>query len=115
MPDVPLAAQEAGAKIWLLLSTLLLLSVLASLAVWLYARRRGAMPATIPASASQNGGRADAALPRVSFACSSCGKKLRARPELAGKRLKCPHCGLVVLLPSITTTRPPNVPPAENP
>jgi DNA-directed RNA polymerase subunit RPC12/RpoP len=114
MPEVPLAAQEAGKKIWLVLITALLFLALAFSARWLYVRRRSAMPATGPASASENGGRADAVPPLVSFACSSCGKNLRARPDLAGKKLKCPHCGLVVLVPSITTSSPPKAPPAKH-
>jgi RNA polymerase sigma factor (sigma-70 family) len=115
MPDVPLAAQKAGAKLWLVLTMSILFSALVFVAVLVYARRRGAMPATTPAAASGNGRRANAVPPHMSFACSSCGKKLRARAALAGKKLKCPHCGLVMLLPSNTTSRAPTIPPAEHP
>jgi len=115
MPDVPLAAQQSGVKLWLLVMTSISFSALVSLGIWLYVPRRGALPATIPASASENGGQADALTTHVSFACSTCGRKLRARSDLAGKRRKCPHCGLVVLFPSNTTSRASNVPPAEHP
>src|SRR5262245_47022258 len=27
------------------------------------------------------------------FPCSACGQKLRVRPELVGRKLKCPRCG----------------------
>ena len=102
---------EAGARTWLLLTTSILFLALVFLAIWLYARRArrcrrpprprplrtGAelMPCRLPCHSH---------VPRAARSC--------ARPDLAGKRLKCPHCGLVVLLPSITTRRSPNVPPA---
>ncbi len=41
----------------------------------------------------------EAAAPFIVFACPGCGKKLRARPALAGKSLKCPQCGQGVLIP----------------
>ncbi len=34
----------------------------------------------------------------IVFTCS-CGRLLRARPEFAGKRTKCPHCGSAVPIP----------------
>lgn len=41
-------------------------------------------------------------------ACSSCGKKLQVRDELAGKKVKCPDCGKVFIAaaPSATTADP---------
>jgi DNA-directed RNA polymerase subunit RPC12/RpoP len=39
---------------------------------------------------------AAAAQPAVIFTCSDCGKKLNAKPELAGKKLTCPQCGKMV-------------------
>jgi RNA polymerase sigma factor (sigma-70 family) len=35
----------------------------------------------------------------VSFTCSACGKNLKAKAELAGKKVKCSQCGKVVLVP----------------
>jgi RsiW-degrading membrane proteinase PrsW (M82 family)/DNA-directed RNA polymerase subunit RPC12/RpoP len=35
----------------------------------------------------------------ISLTCSSCGKRLKARDELAGKRLPCPQCGQQLLIP----------------
>lgn len=35
----------------------------------------------------------------IRFACSSCHTKLRAKPELAGKRTKCPKCSQSVTIP----------------
>lgn len=35
----------------------------------------------------------------ISFTCSDCGKRLKARDELAGKQLPCPNCGRKVQIP----------------
>jgi hypothetical protein len=35
----------------------------------------------------------------ISIACSNCKQKLRARPELAGKRVKCPGCQQPIVIP----------------
>ncbi len=44
----------------------------------------------------------------LSFPCPACGKKLRARAELAGKKLKCPQCRQPVTVPeSQTAVAPP--------
>lgn len=34
----------------------------------------------------------------ISLTCSKCGKRLKARDELAGKRLPCPNCGSEVIV-----------------
>src|SRR5713226_4316941 len=36
-----------------------------------------------------------------------CGKQLKVRDELAGKRARCPACGTIVPVPSPTTQKPP--------
>jgi hypothetical protein len=36
----------------------------------------------------------------VSFACPACGKRVRARAEQAGKRVRCPHCKQAVSVPA---------------
>ena len=35
-------------------------------------------------------------LAAISFGCAGCGKKLKAKAELAGKQVKCPQCGKAV-------------------
>jgi DNA-directed RNA polymerase subunit RPC12/RpoP len=35
----------------------------------------------------------------ISLTCNECGKRLKARDELAGKLLPCPNCGRKVLVP----------------
>lgn len=37
----------------------------------------------------------------VSFVCPDCGKTLKARMELAGKKVKCTQCGSAVVVPSV--------------
>lgn len=36
----------------------------------------------------------------IAFKCTSCGKALRAAPENAGKKIKCPGCATVVPIPA---------------
>src|SRR4051794_5263888 len=36
----------------------------------------------------------------ISIQCPTCEKKLKAKDELAGKRIKCPNCGEGVVIPS---------------
>ena len=36
----------------------------------------------------------------------SCGKKLRAKDEAAGKRAKCPACGKIVVVPASPAPHP---------
>jgi hypothetical protein len=42
--------------------------------------------------------REEVAMPLIIFACQ-CGAPLKARPETAGKRTKCPHCGAILTIP----------------
>jgi DNA-directed RNA polymerase subunit RPC12/RpoP len=36
----------------------------------------------------------------IKFACENCGRKIAAQDKLAGKRVKCPRCGNVILAPT---------------
>jgi serine/threonine-protein kinase len=40
----------------------------------------------------------------ISFNCTACGRKLRAREGLIGKKIKCPHCGAVARVPDVRVT-----------
>jgi hypothetical protein len=42
----------------------------------------------------------------IEATCGSCGKKLRVRDEHAGKRAKCPGCGVVVEVPAAAVFLP---------
>ena len=44
----------------------------------------------------------------VSFRCS-CGQKLRAKQELAGRQTRCPKCGLQVLIPATSDDSSPQI------
>jgi hypothetical protein len=77
------------------LAVLLLIFLLAALAL---RRRRGAgkAPAPTPAPAGQD--LPDAGAPSLSVSCAACGKRLKVRAALAGKRVKCPQCGQAVTI-----------------
>lgn len=38
----------------------------------------------------------------IELTCASCGRKLRAKPELAGRTGKCPNCGQPIRIPADT-------------
>ncbi|MCI0681615.1 MAG: sigma-70 family RNA polymerase sigma factor [Gemmataceae bacterium] len=42
----------------------------------------------------------------TSFRCADCGKTLKVKKDMAGKKVKCPHCGKTGLAPGDTTTDP---------
>jgi len=102
MPEVPAAVREAGEKLWLGLAASLSTLIALSLAGSLYLRRRRRVaPAPSPSLIDKNPDGRNAAPASVSFSCSGCQNKLRARAELAGRSVKCPRCGQAVLIPSI--------------
>ncbi|MCI0684962.1 MAG: hypothetical protein L0Y71_22935 [Gemmataceae bacterium] len=41
----------------------------------------------------------EAAPTLVTFACPACGRNLKARAELAGKKVKCPQCSQANVVP----------------
>jgi hypothetical protein len=86
---------------WLLLSLALLSVLMVLLGLWLFGRRRRPRQSSIPGDESEPPTAAGAATVPVTFACPGCGKQLRARPALAGKRVRCPECGNPALVPSI--------------
>jgi serine/threonine protein kinase len=92
----PIESQGRGA----LLAVALLAVLALPLSLWLYVRRNR-QAGTRSASAPVQDGQAnsDAAAPSASFPCPECGKKLKGRGELAGKKVKCPHCGRAVRVP----------------
>lgn len=48
----------------------------------------------------------------ISFQCPGCEKKLKAKDESSGKRLKCPGCGQSLLVPGASSQSLPNSPAA---
>jgi serine/threonine protein kinase len=71
-----------------------LITTVSLVGAWLYARRgRRAMNAAPCAAGPDQQSQPKSAAPSLSLQCPSCRKKFKARPELAGKNLKCPQCG----------------------
>jgi hypothetical protein len=96
---------------WAAAAALGLLVLCTALLAWLVMaqRRRGRSRPALPLPA---GGPAPGpaeepkAAPPLAFPCPGCGKSLRARPALAGKRVKCPQCGGAALVPSLQAGEP---------
>ncbi len=117
----PAAEAESGSLGWWLVGVLALLAGAMTLALvlvaWLYLRQPSAP--VVSASAKKNASKQKpvtsiVAAPPVHrskqtkpekpasaliFRCSDCGKTLKARPELAGKKVKCTQCGTPVPVP----------------
>jgi WD40 repeat protein len=92
--DVEVTPPESpGWKILLALGVVFLLGGGLAAGLWLHVRRgrRGAAP--VPAEAAVD------APPVVVAVCDGCGKRLKARAALAGKKVKCPGCGQAVRVP----------------
>jgi serine/threonine-protein kinase len=104
-------ARKSGGRGWLAAATILVLVIaLSLLGVWYSVRpgrRAGREPRRPGASAVTTGpdeGQDDQtnlapAKPAIALTCAGCGKKLKARADLAGKRVKCPQCARGVLVP----------------
>ncbi len=86
----PAPAQRKGLLAVLTLAGLSLAGVL-SWGAWRYARRRRAVPVTEVMAPSP--------VSAIVFGCPGCSKRLRARTEMAGKKLKCPQCSEGVIVP----------------
>jgi hypothetical protein len=85
------------------LGLLLTLGFAVGLGVWLYQRHRAALqpqPAAIAANTSAAG--------VVAFPCPECGKGLRAKSELAGRKVKCTQCACAVVVPANRRRTPPH-------
>ena len=99
-----LEQKRPAAKGWLVIAKLLGLVVACALVLalggWLYRRHSGRQETgpnradvTDPATGKK------AAAPPISFSCAACGKNLRGKAALAGKKVKCSQCGKAVLVP----------------
>ncbi|HEX3315516.1 MAG TPA: hypothetical protein VHR72_11525 [Gemmataceae bacterium] len=89
-PDVRPDAREPK-RGWIGLTIILVLMLVgAAVGTWLFFRKR-MTGSTTPSAPS-------APPPAIKTTCAGCGKVLRARPELAGKKIKCPQCGGLVVL-----------------
>jgi DNA-directed RNA polymerase subunit RPC12/RpoP len=73
------------------------LAIASALGLFLYFRGRGAEKKTPEKHSIVT--ESAVATEIVTFACSSCGKKLKTNVTMAGKNMKCPQCGKAVLVP----------------
>jgi serine/threonine protein kinase len=100
-PDLPASdSPRAGGKRWWAAGLCIgLVTFSAGLSVWLYGRsRRRTGKATTPAAGAGEPVRA-AGEGSVPFPCPDCGRRLKARVELAGKKVQCPGCRKAVVVP----------------
>jgi hypothetical protein len=108
----PEKGPEGIGRRWLVLTELLGLVLTLSVVAWLcvrYSRRSPTQPAH--ADGKDQRARPGVVSPSLAVACSACGKNLRARAELAGKKVKCPECGKAVVVPgtSAEEAHPPSL------
>ena len=106
IPPPAVTAVESPRHGWLLvlliampgLAALFALGVVAFLMV-----RRRAAPSADASQTDQDAPPAESAEPvpatTISFKCSSCGKSLKAKADKAGNKLKCPKCGVPIVVP----------------
>jgi serine/threonine protein kinase len=95
-PDAPEgAAPRTRSKGWLAAGVLLSLLLALTLAVWLTVRSRRA-----PAGDERAG--PDAAPAFLPCPCPGCGKVLKAKATLAGRKVRCSGCGQVIVVPATT-------------
>jgi serine/threonine protein kinase len=95
----PASAPSAPAKLsWLAIAAVILLLMVSCLVGGWYVRgharrkrQQSAKEASRPADTSPV-----PASPTLELTCSGCGKALRIRAELAGKKVKCPRCGQIL-------------------
>jgi serine/threonine protein kinase len=87
------SGSRRGLAIIVLLGLGLTVSLL-TLGAWFWVRR------SRPAAAAEKATQPAAAPALVAFACAECGKNLKAKASLAGKKVKCPQCSRAVLVPA---------------
>ncbi len=107
-PDMAAAVSPmARSKKWLIALALCIGIFLSSGALgwWLMVRRRRVAEERISAAVADQQEATSAAAPPLSFPCSACGKRLKVKAELSGKKVKCPQCGKVGAVPAADTYR----------
>jgi hypothetical protein len=84
--EAPPASTERRRGWFAAFSIIFVLVALAAVAAWAYARRSRPVDAFPGAS--------------IQGVCPGCGRSVRARPALAGKKIRCPACQGIVELPA---------------
>ncbi len=75
----------------------LIITLLAAGGLWFLFHRRQRPETAVSASPAAN---EKIKATSIEFTCHGCGKTLKARAGLAGKRVKCPRCELALLVPA---------------
>jgi serine/threonine protein kinase/predicted RNA-binding Zn-ribbon protein involved in translation (DUF1610 family) len=103
------SSEEVKPRKWLLALTLCVGLLLSCGAVgwWLFARQRRAAKERINAIVGDQRkvSSSPSTVPALYFPCSACGKRLKVKVELAGKKVKCPQCGQAVAVPAADAYR----------
>src|SRR5262249_38312373 len=101
LPDTDGGPAKARQRGWLMYALVVGLVLTMLLGAFVHVRQRK-KKAQAPAQAPIPGGSASqkAVLAPIGAACSGCGKKLRVRAELIGKKVKCPHCATSLRAPT---------------
>jgi DNA-directed RNA polymerase subunit RPC12/RpoP len=110
VPTVDIDDESAplpGSTAWFA-TTLMIFGLLLTLTlgVWLVARHRrrtGKLHEQVANSTSEEHGAP--MTPSISFSCTGCRKNLKSTIELAGKKIKCPRCGTVALVPLVSALK----------
>jgi hypothetical protein len=102
------APQRRDDKDWLPAAELLaMILTLAAMGGWFYVRERREPPPVTEMAV------AEVPVPPtrpIAFTCDGCGKGLKARAALAGKKVKCPQCSRTLTIPSLQAAAPPEKP-----
>jgi hypothetical protein len=97
----------SGSRGWVAAAMLLvLITILCGVGLWLYLRQWRLADKAPPGPAGPDNQSPPGAPPTVAVACPGCGKKLKVRAALAGKKVKCPQCGQAILVPETSATEP---------
>jgi hypothetical protein len=85
-------------RLWFMIG---LLVVLVALGVWLVFQPRILPQQPAPAVDEQTAEKATSSpvAPLLPISCPGCGKKLKVKPALVGKKVKCPACRVTVVVP----------------
>jgi predicted RNA-binding Zn-ribbon protein involved in translation (DUF1610 family) len=90
------AEQNSSSPMWMIVGGAITLGIAllgsAGVVAVIFWRRSSARDAAKPSTTNANSD-LDADQTLLSFVCSECGTKLKVRLQLAGKNVKCPHCG----------------------
>jgi serine/threonine protein kinase len=93
---------QKGSKGGAAITLAALLVLAATVGVWL-AVRHNRRAANQDADPNEEDIEPEGAAP-IAFSCAGCGKNLKARADLAGKKVKCPGCRKAVVLPENSTS-----------